>query len=133
MVIAFEKVLKRSFLPILGFLFLLWIIYMSGIFDDLIGYYLNRGAEDTGRSRLWDWALEGILDSWGLGVGMSNALLHRELTGETAGPHNSFLFILLSSGFLPLGLYIAYLIQATRGALREEPKIRRTPRISSRW
>ena len=116
--IAAQRTLKRSFLPILGFLGLLWVIYMSGILDDFIRYYMHRGAEETGRSRLWGWALEGIFDSWGLGVGMSNAFYTFEFTGETAGPHNSFLFLLLSSGFLSLGFYIAYLVQATQGAFR---------------
>ncbi len=118
-VIAFQKILKRSFLPILGFLILLWLVYVSGIFDELIGYYLHRGTEETGRSRLWEWAIDKIWESWGLGVGMSNSFfIVDETTGETAGPHNSFLFILLSSGFIPLLFYIAYLFQATRGALR---------------
>lgn len=118
-VIAFQKILKRSFLPILGFLVLLSLVYMSGIFDEQIGYYLHRGTEETGRSRLWEWAIDGILGSWGLGVGISNAFfIVDDTTGETAGPHNSFLFILLSSGFIPLIFYIGYLVQATRGAFR---------------
>lgn len=117
-VIASQRILKRNFLPILGFFILLWFVYMSGLFDDLIGYYLHRGTEETGRSRLWAWAIDGIYDSWGLGVGMSNAFYTIEITGETFGPHNSFLFIFLSSGFIPLIFYITYLVQATRGALR---------------
>lgn len=118
LVIAFEKLLKRSFLPILGFLCLLWLVFVSGIFDDLIGFYMYRGTEETGRSRLWSWAMAGILDSWGLGVGMSNAVISDGSTGRGYGPHNSFLFIALSSGLIPLTFYILYLIQAGRGALR---------------
>ena len=118
MVIAFEKVLKRSFLPILGFLCFGWLVYVSGIFDDLIGYYLHRGAEETGRSRLWAWAFDGILNSWGGGVGFSEAMITDGITGKSYGPHNSFLFIALSSGILSLSFYVAYLGQVIRGGLR---------------
>lgn len=120
-VIAFQKILKRSFLPILGFLILLWIVYLTGVFDGLIAYYLHRGAEETGRSRLWAWAIDKIWGAWGMGVGMSNSFfIVDEESGETAGPHNSFLFILLSSGFIPLIFYVAYLFQATKGAFRAQ-------------
>lgn len=117
-VIAFQKVLKRSFLPILGFLILTWLIFISGVFDDLIGYYLHRGTQETGRSRLWAWAFQGFLDSWWTGVGLSNAKVVDFNTGHKYGPHNSLLFFGFSSGVLPLILYILYLVQAGRGALR---------------
>jgi len=113
-VIAFEKVLKRSFLPILGVLCLAWFLYVSGVFDNLIGYYVHRGAEESGRSHLWSRAFRGFLDSWWIGVGISNTLS----AGGSFGPHNSFLFFGQSSGVIPLALYIAFLAQATRGALR---------------
>lgn len=118
MVLAFEKVLKRSFLPILGFVCFAWLIYISGVFDELIGYYMHRGAEETGRSKLWAWALLGIFDSWGLGVGISNAMILDPATGKKYGPHNSVLFIWFSSGFLPLLFYLGYLLQAIKGGFR---------------
>lgn len=117
-VIAFQKVLKRSFLPILGFLIFVWIIFISGVFDDLIGYYLHRGTEETGRSKLWKWAFSGFLDSWWSGVGVSHAKVIDANTGNRYGPHNALLFFGYSSGIVPLGLFILYLAQATRGALR---------------
>lgn len=116
-VIAFQKVLKRSFLPILGFLILGWLLYLSGIFDSLIGYYLNRGTEETGRSRLWSWAFSGFLDSWWIGVGLSNALITDGSSGKAYGPHNSFLYIAFSSGIIPLIFYIGYLFRVVKGAL----------------
>jgi len=117
-VIAFQKVFKRSYLPILGILTLLWVIYIAGIFDDLIGYYLSRGTEETGRSRLWAWGFSGFLESWWAGVGFSNAVFTDGATKQGYGPHNSFLFMGLSSGIVPLAFYIAYLVQVTRGAIR---------------
>lgn len=117
-VIALQKVLKRSFLPILGFLIFGWILFVSGIFDDLIGYYLHRGTEETGRSKLWSWAFTGFLDSWWTGVGLSNAKIINYRTGDRYGPHNSLLFFGFSSGIVPLGFYLAYLGQVMRCALR---------------
>ncbi len=113
-VIAFQKVFKRSFLPILGILTLLWMIYITGIFDDLIGFYISRGTEETGRSRLWAWGFSGFIESWWAGVGFSNAVF----PNGGYGPHNSFIFIGLSSGVVPLIFYIVYLAQASRGAIR---------------
>lgn len=117
-VIAFEKVLKRSFLPIFGGLCLVWVVYVAGVFDGLIGYYLHRGAEETGRSRLWSWAFTEILESWGFGVGLADTLSGggTSSTGHSYGPHNSFLFVWLSSGYISIACYIAYLVQVTRGA-----------------
>ncbi|MEZ4895206.1 MAG: O-antigen ligase family protein [Saprospiraceae bacterium] len=119
LVFAFQKVLKRSFLPVLGLLLVGWVVYVSGIFDELIRYYIHRGGEDTGRSRLWMWAFSGILDSWGMGVGLSNSFV--SLHGDSlykVGPHNSLLFVWLSSGLIPLAFYLAYLGKAVRGAFR---------------
>ena len=115
-VLAFEKVLNRSFLPILGTVILMWVIYISGVFDDVIGYYLNRSSEGTGRSELWAWAFSGFLESWWFGVGMSESLITKN--GTTFGPHNSLLFIALSSGVIPLAFYVAYLLHVFRGAFR---------------
>lgn len=116
-VIAFKKVFKRSFVPILGFLFLGWFVYVSGVFDDLIGYYVHRGAEESGRSDLWVWAFTRFLDSWWIGVGLTNTLSYAGPDGGF-GPHNSLLFFGLSSGVISLALWIAYLTQATQGAFR---------------
>ena len=115
---AFKNVLKRSFLPIIGLLFVCWSVYISGIADSLIGKYLERGTVDTGRSYLWKVGFERFLDAWWEGVGFSNYKIVRPLHVYPQGPHNALLFIGVSSGVVPLAFFIGYLWYALRGALQ---------------
>ncbi|GJL62956.1 MAG: hypothetical protein NPIRA04_16100 [Nitrospirales bacterium] len=114
---AFKNVLKRSFLPIISFLVCLWCIYVSGIADELIGYYLERGTEESGRTYLWSVALESMWESWWVGVGISDAVITLPSSGYKTNPHNGFLFIGLASGIIPLLFFITYLARVIRGAL----------------
>lgn len=113
---AFKNVLKRSFVPILALLCVGWLIYLSGIVDDLIGFYVQRGAEETGRSYLWSVSLAKFLDAWWVGVGVSDTYVQLPNGGHWTSPHNSFLFIAVSSGIVPLCFFVGYLVPAARGA-----------------
>ncbi len=113
---AFKNVLRRSFAPILALLFAGWLIYLSGIFDDLIGFYLQRGAEETGRSYLWSVSLSKFLDAWWVGVGLSESSVVLPDSGYRTSPHNSLLFIAVSSGVVPLVCFVGYLVRASREA-----------------
>jgi hypothetical protein len=115
---AFKRVLKRSFLPIVGLLFICFIVYVTGIADSLIGKYLERGTVDTGRSYLWEVGFKRFLDSWWEGVGFSNYKVVRPLNVNPQGPHNGLLLIGLSSGVVPLAFFIGYLWYAARAALQ---------------
>ncbi len=115
-VLAFKKVLRRSYLPVLGFLVIVWIVYLSGLADNIIAYYFARGAEDTGRNYVFAEAFSRFLDSWWVGVGLSNAAILRPGHVVPTATHNSFLFIGLSSGVVPLAFFIGYIWCAARAA-----------------
>ena len=74
-VFACQKVLKRSFFPILIFMILVWIIYMTGLFDELIGHYTERGTRGSGRAILWSIGFDMFMGSWWDGVGIANSLI----------------------------------------------------------
>lgn len=117
---AFRKMLKRSFLPIIMLLIAGWLIYVTGIVDNLIDYYVERGAEETGRSYLWEVSLNKFLDAWWAGVGLSNSLITLPESGYETNSHNGLLFIAVSSGILPLILFVGYLVGTARAAYQAE-------------
>ena len=117
-VLAFKKVLKRSYLPVLGFLVIVWIVYLSGLADDIIAYYLARGGKDSGRNLVFRESFSRFLDSWWVGVGLSNATILRPGHVVGTATHNSFLFIGLSSGVVPLAFFIGYIWYAGRAAFQ---------------
>ena len=121
---VFQKELKRAFAPLLVLLWVGWIVYMTGFFDEQIGYYLQRGDEDTGRTYLWSTAFNGFLNSWWAGVGISNARIPMP-SGKMTLPHNSPLYIGLASGVIPFAFFVGYLVRAFRGAFRARAE--RTP------
>jgi len=98
--VAFRLVLKRGFLPVLLLVIGTGVFFSTGLFDQVISKYAERGMEDTGREHLWPEAMERISASPMFGV------------GPAVGPHNSFLYFALSSGVLPLALWIAFWITA---------------------
>lgn len=114
---VFQKELKRAFAPFLVLLWVGWIVYMTGLFDEQIGYYLQRGDEETGRTYLWSAAFNGFLNSWWVGVGLSNIDILLP-SGKTAGPHNSPLYIGFASGVIPFAFFVGYVLRAFRGGFR---------------
>ncbi|MEX2493390.1 MAG: O-antigen ligase family protein [Nitrospirales bacterium] len=121
--LAFKRVLKRSFLPVIGFLIISWFVYIAGLLDNIIGYYIERGTVETGRIYLWERGFAQFLDSWWGGVGFSNAKITKYGGTEGgSGPHNSLINIGFSSGVIPLVLYMSYLWETARRAfqLRKE-------------
>jgi O-antigen ligase len=108
--IGFRGVLKRGFVPLLALIILSGVAYESGLFDQAISRYTERGMEETGRELLWPAAIERIFASPLFGVGMSN--VNSYVMGIPAPPHNSFLYFALSSGVVPLAFYVAFWIQA---------------------
>ena len=107
-VFAFRRVLKRGFVPFFSLLLVVWGGYASGLFDEEIAKYTQRGLEDTGRIGVWPRAIARIIESPFIGVGASHLLTPRPFGGAPVTPHNAFIFIALASGMLPLLLFVAY-------------------------
>jgi len=116
-VVAFQKVLKRSFLPILILLFLTWIIFATGLFDEVLGYYTERGTKESGRSILWAMGFDMFMESWWGGYGISHSYVPAP-NGRAGTPHNALLYIGLSSGIISVVFFVGYLGRAGLRAFR---------------
>jgi O-antigen ligase len=116
--VAARNRLKRGFLPILLMLILGSGLFISGIFDQAIGRYEERGTEETGRLLVWPPAIQRFLNSPILGVGAANSATYVPAMGREVTPHNSFLYIGLSAGIVPLVFFAAYWITAAKQAYR---------------
>jgi len=110
--VAIRGVLKRGFVPVLLLIIVAAGIYESGLFRHAAELYAERGLEDTGRMVLWPIAFERFLGSPLFGVGAANLETDIWVGRSISIPHNSLLFFGLSSGLLPLALYIAFWVQA---------------------
>jgi O-antigen ligase len=116
-VLALRRSLKRGFLPLLCLGVFCWILLLSGLFEQTIAFYSARSSQDTGRLRVWPLAFERFLDSPLAGVGVANVAT--DVPGDhPITPHNSFLFLALASGVVPLTFFLAYWFRAARRAIR---------------
>lgn len=116
-IVGFRSALKRSFIPLLALSLLIGLVYMAGLFDEEIGYYTARGAEESGRGRLWPLALERILNSPFIGVGLGDIMLLKSSGKGFINPHNGLLHIALGGGIVPLIFFLAYLTRVVMGSL----------------
>ena len=116
-IVALRGILKRGFLPILSLLLLAWILLYTGILERATASYASRATVETGRFLVWPLAIERFLGSPLLGVGASNVATYVPAAGPIS-PHNSFLFIALASGIIPLMFFVACWWRAARRALR---------------
>jgi hypothetical protein len=116
-VVALRQILKRGFMPTMSLLLLVWILYTTGIFEQVIVSYGGRGTMETGRLLVWPLAIRRFLNSPLLGVGFRDIATYVPRAGSIA-PHNSFFLIALASGIIPLAFFVAYWWRAARGALR---------------
>jgi hypothetical protein len=111
---AFRSFLRRGFVGVLVLIILTGVIYESGLFDQAVSYYTERGMEETGREKLWPAAIERIFSSPLVslfGVGEPNVVY--VLSPDVAiGPHNAFLHFWLASGVVPFAFFFAFWIQA---------------------
>jgi O-antigen ligase len=114
-IVAFRRLLKRGFIPILCLVILSWIIYEAGFFKTAASMYATRATEETGRFIVWPLALERFLSAPLTGVGISHVGIYTSAK-HMITPHNSFLFIALASGIVPLAFFLADWIGALRTA-----------------
>jgi O-antigen ligase len=112
--VGFRAELKRSFVPVLSLGLLLCFVYVFGIFDEELGQYLSRATEESGRGRLWPAAVERILDSPWIGVGLDDIKI-RMGAGRFVNPHNPILHIALGVGLIPVMCFLGYLAQVAIG------------------
>jgi len=111
---AFRRFLRRGFAPLFVLIIFTGMIFASGAFDQVISRYEVRGAEETGRERIWPAALERFFSSPLLGFGVSGE--STEIEGSQHAPHNSLLYFGLTSGIIPLALWAAFWIRAARSS-----------------
>jgi O-Antigen ligase len=121
-VIAFRRVLKHGFLPVLFLIIISWIIYEVALFEQATIFYAARGTQDTGRMVIAPLAFKRFLSSPLAGVGLSH--IATPVPGENypITPHNSFLYIALASGIIPLAFFVSYWWRAAKGALHANAK-----------
>ena len=118
-IVGLHSVLKRSFVPLLTLVLLICVMNMSGVFDQWIGYYILRGAEETGRDQLFHTALERLRYSPWIGVGLGDVGIRYHVSDmELTNPHNGLLHIALGAGIVPGICFLGYLARAVIGALR---------------
>lgn len=110
-VFAFHRMLKRGFVPLLALAIAAWIAFATGFFDRATSLYAERGLEETGRLLVWPRAFERFVEAPWAGVGAAHVNTFLPEEGVAVSPHNSFLFIALASGLLPLLLFSAYWLQ----------------------
>jgi O-antigen ligase len=120
-VIVFRKQLRRGFVPLLALVILVAGGVAFGVFDNAIAHYTQRGAEETGRGEVFPLAMARFVHSPIFGVGASNLSTPtpQEPTGRYT--HDALLFIALTSGVVPLILFLAYWTASFRRALKAPP------------
>lgn len=116
-VVGFRSEMKRSFVPILSLVLLVCLIYMSGIFDEEIGYYTTRGTTESGREKLWERAFERVVYSPWVGVGLDDIRVQTS-SGRFVNPHNPLLHIALGAGIIPVICFLGYLVRVAIGVRR---------------
>jgi O-antigen ligase len=116
--IAARRFVRTGFAPLVLLLVLGGTLYELGYFERAIASYEARGLEDTGRITVWPRAIARFIESPFVGVGVSYADTYVPEKGRPITPHNSFLFIALTAGLVPLLFFINYWLRCARAALR---------------
>lgn len=114
--VGFRSVLKRSFAPLMAFAILIYLVYLFGVFDEWLDYYLLRGAEESGRGRIWPSALERIPNSPWIGFGLDDVRVLNAWR-KLVNPHNPLLHLMLGVGVLPTICFLGYVFRAIAGAV----------------
>jgi hypothetical protein len=117
-ILASRRVLRGGFMPLLIIVVVLFTALQLGLFDQAVSYYLERGAEETGRLQMWPLAIDRFLGAPFVGVGVEDIGTYIPESGRDVTPHNSFLYIGLASGILPLVLFCLFWVKAMQGAFR---------------
>ena len=120
---ALRRVVKRGILPLLSLIVVVWLAFGLGFFERSASQYEQRGLEETGRFLVWPMAMERFVNAPLTGVGASRVATYVPLKGLAISPHNSFLFIALASGLVPLVFYTGYWIALFRISIRKGARV----------
>ena len=116
-IVALRRILKRGFLPVLFIMIMASGVFVSGLFDESIRRYAERGSQETGRFAVWPLVIDRFLETPLLGVGEAKLGTYVAEMGIDITPHNAFLYFALASGIVPLLFFVAYWVKAIRGSL----------------
>lgn len=116
-VVGFKSELKRHFVPIFTLVSLMWLAYESGVFQQSVQSYSARSTLDSGRGTVWPLALQRLIGSPWIGVGM-DAIPTARPSGHAITPHNVLLYLGLAAGIIPLICFLGYLSRAAKGTLQ---------------
>jgi O-antigen ligase len=117
-IVALRRILKRGFLPALIIMIVVSGVFVSGVFDESISHYAERGREETGRFAVWPLVIDRFLETPFLGVGEAKLGTYVPEAGLEISPHNGFLYFALASGIVPLLFFVGYWVKAIVRAFR---------------
>ena len=120
MVVLFRHLLKYGLFPIIIIILLSAFLFSSGLFSKAEESYTERGTEETGRLLVWPLVVERFFDNVLTGVGDSEVETYIVEIGKGITPHNSFLFVGLTSGIVPLLFFAVWWLKVAAGAVRLE-------------
>ncbi|UVT19557.1 MAG: O-antigen ligase family protein [Nitrospira sp.] len=113
-IVGFRSMLKHSFVPLLVLVLMISLLYLSGVFDQELESYTSRGVEESGRGKLFPRALERILNSPWIGVGLDDIKVPYG-GRRVMNPHNGLLHIWLGAGIVPAMCFLGYLWRVAIG------------------
>lgn len=116
-IVAARRTLRRGMIPLFVLVAGIVVLYLSGLFQNTIDALIARIDQDTHRLPAWSIAIERILGSPFVGVGMSNIDIFLWDKGFSITPHNAFITLALAAGVVPLGFFLGYFAQAAKRAL----------------
>ena len=105
-------IVKKIFIIILGSIAsVFFFLYALGNNEELQRRMMNSIEKgDTGRSHLWNGAVEAIYDNLFIGVGFTGVLAEMQrYTGRYMDTHNIFLYVLLATGLVGFLFFMKFL------------------------
>ncbi len=106
-------------LPGFGLFFSVVLFRLQDTFSFIIERVLHKGLSFTGRTEIWDVAIEKIMASPWLGYGYARSgKVYRLRKGKYYHAHNIFLEILMEGGFCSLLCYLGLMTVAAGQLLR---------------
>jgi O-antigen ligase len=110
--------IKKVFLFLMGFVFSIYLFSYILLNDPTFGKRIESSiqkGETAGRGHLWESAYRILEDNFFLGVGASGLLpVMQKYSGRAIEPHNLFLEVWLTSGFLGFVFFLVFLLRLSK-------------------